>query len=62
MEKYGLKNQIQGISKIHGEVFEVKNLSQKIKIIPLYHPAVITYNINMKEILKKDFKLLEKFK
>ncbi len=62
MEKHGLKNQIQGISKIHGKVFEVKNLFQKMKIIPLYHPAVATYNINMKEILKKDFKILEKFK
>ena len=62
MEKYGLKNQIQGISKIHGKIFEVKNLFQKIKIIPLYHPAVVTYNINMKETLKKDFKILEKFK
>lgn len=62
MDKYGLKNYIQGISKIHGKIFAVKNLFQKIKIIPLYHPAVATYNINMKEILKKDFKVLEKFK
>jgi DNA polymerase len=62
MEKYGLKDQIQGISKIHGKVFEVKNLFQNIKIIPLYHPAVATYNINMKETLKNDFKILEKFK
>lgn len=61
-EKYGLKDQIQGISKIHGKVFEVKNLFQSVKIIPLYHPAVATYNINMKEILKNDFKILEKFK
>ncbi len=59
-EKYGLKEQIQGISKIHGKVFEVKSLFQSIKIIPLYHPAVATYNINMKGILKKDFKILEK--
>lgn len=61
-EKYGLKDQIQGISKIHGEIFEVKSLFQNIKIIPLYHPAVATYNPNMKEILKEDFKLLDKFK
>lgn len=61
-EKYGLKNQIQGISKIHGKVFEVKSLFHNIKIIPLYHPAVATYNRDMKEILKKDFKILEKFK
>ncbi len=62
MEKYGLKEKIEPISKIHGKVFEVKNLFQEIKIIPLYHPAVATYNINMKEILKRDFKILEKFK
>lgn len=59
MEKYGLKDQIQGISKIHGKVFEVKNLFQTIKIIPFYHPAVATYNANMKEILKKDFQILK---
>lgn len=62
MDKYGLKDQIQGISKIHGQIFEIKNLFQTIKIIPFYHPAVATYNMNMKEILKKDFKVLEKFK
>ena len=59
MEKYGLKDQIQGISKIHGRVFELKGLFDTIKIIPLYHPAVATYNINMKEVLKKDFKVLK---
>jgi len=62
MEKFGLKDRIEPISKIHGKVFEVKTLFQKVKIIPLYHPAVATYNPNMKEVLKKDFKILEKFK
>ena len=61
-EKYGLKNQIQRISKIHGQIFEVKNLFQDLKIIPLYHPAVATYNPNMKEILKNDFKIFKKIK
>lgn len=62
MEKFGLKEEIQPISKIHGKVFKVKNLFQNIKIIPLYHPAVATYNPNMKEILKKDFQILKKYK
>ncbi len=47
-EKYALEKQIQGISKIHGKVFEPKTLFESIKIIPLYHPAVATYNPNMK--------------
>lgn len=62
MEKYGLKDKIEPISRIHGKVFEVSSLFQEIKIIPLYHPAVATYNINMKEVLKRDFRVLEKFR
>ncbi|MCD6528454.1 uracil-DNA glycosylase [bacterium] len=61
-EKYGLKDKLQGISKIHGKVFEIKSLFDSLKIIPLYHPAVATYNVKMKEVLKKDFKVLEKLK
>jgi len=45
-----------------GKVFELSSLFQEIKIIPLYHPAVATYNINMKEVLKRDFRVLEKFR
>jgi uracil-DNA glycosylase family 4 len=60
-EKYGLKDEIQGISKIHGKIFESRSLFESMKIIPLYHPAVATYNPNLKEVLKKDFKILEKF-
>jgi len=58
-EKYGLKDKIEGISRIHGKVFEVKTLFGSLKIIPLYHPATATYNPNMKEILKKDFQVLK---
>ncbi|MCK4453942.1 uracil-DNA glycosylase [Candidatus Parcubacteria bacterium] len=59
-EKYGLKDKIEGISKIHGNVFEAKTLFGSLKIIPLYHPAAATYNPNMKETLKKDFQILKK--
>ncbi|MBZ9577714.1 uracil-DNA glycosylase [Patescibacteria group bacterium] len=58
MEKFDLKDEIQPISRIHGRVFKIK---EGLSLIPLYHPAVATYNPNMKEILKKDFKILEKF-
>jgi uracil-DNA glycosylase len=59
LQKYGLKDKIQGISKIHGKVFNVSNLTGVINIIPLYHPAVATYNSNMLEILKKDFEIIK---
>lgn len=60
LKRFNLKKEIQGISKIHGKVFNVSTLSGKIKIIPLYHPAVATYNMNMFETLKKDFFVLQK--
>jgi uracil-DNA glycosylase len=60
-EKYGLE-EADGISKIHGKIFEASNLFGSLKIIPLYHPAVVTYNPNMKNLLKEDFKILQKFK
>ena len=65
MEKFGLKEEIQPISKIHGKIFEARpelaEWVKSLKLIPFYHPAVATYNPNMKEILKKDFKVLKKF-
>ena len=77
MEKFGLKEQIQGISKIHGKIFEPQVITEniqsslfeqkrreikKIKIIPFYHPAVGIYNPHMKNILLQDFKVLKKIK
>lgn len=55
LEKYNLKDKIQGISKIHGKIFSADN----IKIIPLYHPAAGTYNPNMIEVMKNDFQVLK---
>ncbi|NMX21725.1 uracil-DNA glycosylase [ANME-1 cluster archaeon GoMg4] len=59
-DKFGLKK--DKISKIHGTVFTVSTIAGiKIKkIIPLYHPAVATYNPNMKGSLIEDFKVLKK--
>ncbi|MCK4809618.1 MAG: uracil-DNA glycosylase [Candidatus Omnitrophica bacterium] len=59
MEKFGLKNRAQGISKIHGQVFITPVSQGSIKIVPLYHPAVVTYNANMISVLEKDFSMLK---
>jgi len=58
LEKFGLGDKIEGISKIHGRVFETKADFGPIKIIPLYHPAVVVYNNKMAETLKEDFRVL----
>ncbi|MDD5070632.1 MAG: uracil-DNA glycosylase [Candidatus Omnitrophica bacterium] len=60
LEKFGLKDKIEGISKIHGKIFVPDPKISDIKIVPLYHPAVVTYNVNMKGVLKADFKILAK--
>jgi len=60
-KKFNLKEKLQGISKIHGQTFD-SSLFYPIKIISMYHPAVATYNANMKDVLKEDFKILKQFK
>jgi uracil-DNA glycosylase family 4 len=56
--KFRLK--LEKISKIHGEVFTISTIAGIKRIIPLYHPAVATYNPKMKEVLIDDFKALAK--
>lgn len=55
-DKFGLQK--DKISKIHGKVFTVSTIAGIKKIIPLYHPAVATYNPSMKGTLIEDFKVL----
>ncbi|MEA1957813.1 MAG: uracil-DNA glycosylase [Euryarchaeota archaeon] len=55
-DKFGLKK--DKISKIHGRVFNMSTITGIKKIVPLYHPAVATYNPGMKEVLVEDFKEL----
>ncbi|MDP7423452.1 MAG: indole-3-glycerol phosphate synthase TrpC [bacterium] len=55
MEQFGVENRIQTISKIHGQVFDVKTDFGPIKILPFYHPAVALYRQAMKETIKQDF-------
>jgi len=57
-EKFGLT--YDKISSIHGKTSQITTISGTIKIIPLYHPAVATYNPDAKSILLKDFKAIQK--
>lgn len=61
MKRYGLESKIDMISKIRGKIFEAKTPYGKVKMIPLYHPAVAVYNRKTKDSLKEDFKILKKF-
>lgn len=59
LKKYGLDKYIKGISVLHGQKFNINTLNKTITIIPLYHPAMASYNPNMKETMLEDFKLLK---
>jgi DNA polymerase len=61
LTEFGLTDKIEGISRIHGKIFKAKAGYGEIKIISMYHPAVIVYNINMKNTLKDDFKILKQY-
>jgi len=60
MRKFELEAQIEPISRIHGQVFRVMAEYGEIKILPLYHPAVAVYDRTKFEVLKKDFKFLQR--
>ena len=56
--KFGLEN--EKISKIHSKIYNVNSSYGIVKIIPLFHPAVATYNPNKKSTLIEDFKVIKK--
>jgi len=58
MEHFGLVDKLEPISKAHGKSYETNFSYGKVKIVPLYHPAVALYNGGMRETLKKDFRVL----
>jgi len=49
----------EGISKIHGKIYEGSLLGFKVFIIPMYHPAAILYNAKYRGEFNKDFQLLK---
>jgi DNA polymerase len=46
---------------MHGKLFDGEFPWGKVKLLPLYHPAVGLYNPNMKEVMFEDFKKLKEF-
>lgn len=59
LEQYGLKDKLDIISKLHGQIFKVQTGWGEMNIIPLYHPAVAVYNRTQIDDLKNDIKKFE---
>ena len=49
------------ISELHGKMYSTKTLYSTRTILPMYHPAVATYNPNNKTILLQDMKKVQPF-
>ncbi len=60
MEKFNIGDKFEGISKVRGQIFKVTTLEGTLKIMPMFHPAVATYNPQKIEILKQDFAKIKK--
>lgn len=60
MEAYGLEEKLAPIGEIHGTMYESNLLFGRVRIMPLYHPAVAIYDAKMKDVLLDDFKKLKK--
>jgi len=61
MNKFGLSDKIESISKVHGKEFTANASYGPISIIPLYHPAVALYDGSNKETILADFQVLKKY-
>ena len=56
-EKFSLT--AANISSVHGKILDVETPFGPKKIIPLFHPAVATYDPNKIDILLKDFRIFK---
>jgi uracil-DNA glycosylase family 4 len=59
MNRYGLEWEIDPISSLHGKIFDTEIAGEKVKIVPLYHPAVALYDGSKRGELLEDFKVLK---
>ncbi|OGE05396.1 uracil-DNA glycosylase [Candidatus Curtissbacteria bacterium RIFCSPLOWO2_01_FULL_41_18] len=60
LEKFGMPEKDQSISVLHGKALDAIAAYGPIKIVPLYHPAVVLYNVNSRKILEEDFKIIKR--
>lgn len=61
LKKYFKKEDHGTVTNLHGKKFFITLSYGEVVIVPLYHPAVALYNVNRKDVLKKDFEILKSF-
>ncbi len=61
MTKYGLEEKIEGITKMHGKVFDAEASYGPIKIACFVHPSFVRRKLKQKDEFMKGFEVLRKF-
>jgi DNA polymerase len=46
------------IGSIHGKIFFTTSRDQQIVIVPVYHPAAVTHNPLLKDVIFEDFRII----
>ncbi|MBD3250079.1 MAG: uracil-DNA glycosylase [Candidatus Pacebacteria bacterium] len=56
---FGLRERLDTISQLHGQIFQVQTEGGLIKILPMYHPAFALYNRRKLPEMEQDFEKLK---
>lgn len=51
--------EVEGISKLHGQIEHVTFEGMHFTVVPLYHPAAVLYNPPLRKTLEEDFLVLK---
>ncbi|MFP3985734.1 MAG: type-4 uracil-DNA glycosylase [Candidatus Bathyarchaeia archaeon] len=51
--------EIEGITVVHGKVYDVSPFGFSVIAIPMFHPAAALYNAKYRDLLAKDFEVLQ---
>jgi len=60
LRQFGLRHQGCSIGELHGQTLETEASYGPVTLVPLYHPAAGFYNPDLKEVMKEDFRVLER--
>ncbi len=59
LTKFKLEKELKPITALHGKIFNTETNYGKVKIIPIFHPAVAVHDPRKKDTLREGFKVLK---
>jgi len=51
--------EVEGITRVHGKVYEISPFGFSVVTIPMFHPAAALYNVRYRDLLGGDFRVLK---